>query len=363
MMTEQQSTNGRSRRGESPYRLWQQQEGLPRISGSVVPDLHTVEVKPWPRLGQSGAFVNLADQELDDGWVIEIAPGGSTEPIHHAFEMGVFVVDGRGATTLWQTGRPKQTVEWRTGSVFAPPLNCCYQHFNLDGQRPARLFAVTNAPTVINLYRNPEFAFENPFVFADRYDGEADYFVDHGYREANGPWKTNFVPDLRTFRMEDYKAEDERGTGSISMSFALSNNSMAASNTLFPVGSYKKAHRHGVGAHLIILDGTGYSLLWYEGEEPRKIEWKDGTVISPRYMEYHQHFNTGPKPAMYFKFRLSGLDPSYGEWLRLTESGDAETERQGIPYEREDPWIYQQFAQECARSGVEVTLPRPVYVS
>ncbi len=58
---------------------------------------------------------------------------------------------GRGATTLWQAGSDrKQTVEWQRGSVFSPPLNCFYQHFNLDGQSPARLFSVTHCPTVIN---------------------------------------------------------------------------------------------------------------------------------------------------------------------------------------------------------------------
>lgn len=360
------SENGSSRSAyeESPYRRWQREEGLPSLRGSHVEDLHTVDVAPWPRIGQRGAFVNLAEQELDDGWVIEIAAGGSTEPLHHVFEMGIYVVEGRGATSFWQPGSAKkQTVEWQRGSLFAPPLNCSYQHFNLDGQRPARLFAVTNAPTVINLFRSPDYAFNDPYTFADRYNGEDDYFVDHGYRDGSGPWKTNFVPDLRTFRLENYRSEEERGAGSISMAFAISNNSMASSNTLFPVGSYKKAHRHGVGAHLIMLDGTGYSLLWFEGERPRKVDWKDGTVVSPRYLEYHQHFNTGPKPAMYFKFRLGHLDPSYGEWVRLTDSGDQETERQGIPYEREDPWIFEQFAEECARNGATVTLPRPRYVS
>ena len=54
-------------------------------------------------------------------------------------------------------------------SVFSPPLNCYYQHFNLDGQSPARLFSVTHCPTVINsigeVLSSTDFVFNNSYVF------------------------------------------------------------------------------------------------------------------------------------------------------------------------------------------------------
>ena len=123
---------------ESPYQKWQKTEEIPIYTGSYVPDLYHLELGPWERTGTKGAFINLAEQQDDDGWLIELPPSGQSAPQHHLFEALVYIVAGRGATTFWQPGSDrKQTVEWQRGSVFSPPLNCYYQHFNLDGQQPA----------------------------------------------------------------------------------------------------------------------------------------------------------------------------------------------------------------------------------
>jgi hypothetical protein len=136
----------------------------------------------------------------------------------------------------------------------------------------------------------------------------------------------------------------------------LSNNQMQGHCSEFPPGTYKKGHRHGVGAHVFILGGEGYSLLWFEGEEPRKVDWKDGSVLSPRDLEYHQHFNTGPTSARYLALRLGKLDPRhYLGWGRDTAGPDQ------IEYEDEDPAIYDLYVKECAARGAEVVLPRPNY--
>src|SRR5437867_21744 len=105
-------------KGLSAFRRWQEGEGVPIHGGSYVQDLYTTEVKPWARMGHPGAFVSLADHEYDAGFVVELAPAGQSEVQHHLFESVIYVVDGRGATSFWQEGGPKQTVEWQRGSVF-----------------------------------------------------------------------------------------------------------------------------------------------------------------------------------------------------------------------------------------------------
>jgi predicted metal-dependent enzyme (double-stranded beta helix superfamily) len=339
---------------ESPYQAWQKGERLPVYKGAYVPDLYSLEVAPWARIGMKGAFVNLADQEMDDAWVMEIAPGNQTLIMHHLFESVVYALEGRGATSFWQEGKPKQTLEWERGSIFSPPLNCYYQHYNLDGQKPARLVAVTNAPMVMNLYRDAAFFFNDRYVFEERFNAEDNYFTRPGEKVGRNSWQTNFIPDIRSFGLD---SNTNRGAGGFLTTFTLSNNQMQGHCSEFPPGTYKKAHRHGVGAHVFILSGEGYSLLWFEGDdEPQKVDWKDGSVLSPRELEYHQHFNTGPMPARYLALRLGSLDARhYLGWGREAAGPDQ------IEYEDEDPAIFDQFAKECATRGAEVVLPRPNY--
>ena len=345
----------RYRNWETPYQQWQKAEGIPVYTGAFLPDLHTTELAPWPRIGQRAAFVNLADQQQDDGWVIELAPAGKTEVLHHCFEATYYVVEGRGATMFRQQGCDPETMEWQTGSVFSPPINCHYQLFNGDGAQPTRLFAVTNAPMIFNIYRNEEFVFSNPFAFRDRYDGSPGFFRGQGEMISRNMWKTNFIPDVRTMGL----APSRRGEGAMGRLWMMSNNLMEGHCTAFPPGTYKLAHRHGVGAHVIILDGKGYSLLWYEGEEDRRqrVDWKGGSVISPKEAQFHQHFNTSPNPARYIALRLGSLDTR----KKPNQGLNTEAEMTGIPYEGEDPEIYEMYVRECAANGAEVWLPRPRY--
>lgn len=344
---------------ETPYSRWQRGEGVPVYTGSHVPDLHTADVAPWPRIGQKGALVNLASQQQNDGWLIEVAPGGRTEVLHHLFECSYFILEGRGATTIWQPGSDrKQTVEWDEGSLFSPPLNCCYQHFNLDGQRPARLFTPTTAPLMINSVQDPAFVFNCDYVFRDRYDAEDDYFTSPGRKIDAREWQTNFIPDARAFKLDH---RPERGAGGSITFFLMSGNAMNLHISEFPPGTYKKAHRHGPGAELIMLSGTGYSLLWFPGDRDRvKVDWKEGSIISPRDGEHHQHFNSGPTPARYLAYTFGAV--VVGNTMAAADAA-AISEREGgwqIEYEDEDPGVFELFERECARNGATVMLDHPL---
>jgi len=336
---------------KTPYQKWLDQEGIPIHTGFFIEDLRTLEVKPWSRLGALGAFVILegTDQQ-DDAYVLELSPGKSSSPERHLYEELIYVLQGRGATTVWTDEKKKQTFEWQTGSLFSPPFNAWHQHFNGSGSEPARLIAVTTAPVIINLMRDLDFVFNNPHFFKDRYAGEEDYFTPKGKFIGQRFWETNLVTDVRSFTLEEYR---ERGEGSTNMKFEMSNNSLIAHASEFLVGSYKLAHRHGPGAHVIIVGGEGYSLMWPEGEKFKKFDWHEGSVIVPPEMWYHQHFNTGNVPARYLALRWgSHKNPmggkQYSTYLALRAGEDQ------IALEDQDPEVHRLFVEECRRSGVMV---------
>lgn len=333
---------------ETPYTRWVKSEGLDLISSTYVPNLHTVELKPWARRGGKGVFMNHeASRTSNDCYVCEIPPGKTLAPQRQLFEETIMILDGRGSTTVWNDAGQRITFEWKAGALFAIPLNCWHQHFNGSGREPARFVSVTNAPIVINLYEDLDFIFGTKYDFKGRFNGEPDYFSAKD--ETKGfLLATNFVPDAVNLPLITAK---ERGAGGGHIRFNFAKSSLNSHISQFPIGTYKKAHAHGPGAHVIILSGEGYSLMWPEGDEPRYYKWEVGTMIVPPNMWLHQHFNTGPTPARYLAFKHEGVAIRNGQgvpkaWISKRLGGDQ------IDYRDENPETRKQFAQELAKHGL-----------
>jgi mannose-6-phosphate isomerase-like protein (cupin superfamily) len=333
---------------DTPYTRWVAEEGLDIISGHYVRDLRALELRPWASRGGRGVFINHdASRTSNDCYVVEVPAGGQLVPQRQLFEEMVLILEGRGATRVWNEAGRQVEFEWQAGSLFAIPLNAWYQHSNLSGAEPAKLIASTNLPPVLNLYDDVDFIFNTPRDFPHRFDGEQDYFA------AKTGLKgllldTNFVPDALALRLVSAK---ERGAGGGHIRFSMAKGSMNSHISEFPVRTYKKAHRHGPGAHVIILSGSGYSLMWPEGEEPRRYDWQPGSLIIPPNMWYHQHFNTGPDPARYLAFKHEGVSIRNAQgvpkaWISRRVGGDQ------VDYADEPRQVRQIFADELAKTGV-----------
>ena len=169
----------------TPYVKWVESEGLEIIPAHYIPNLRHVELKPWARRGGRGVYINHeASRTSNDCYVCEIPAGKSLAPHRQLFEEMVLVLDGRGSTTVWNDAGAKITFEWKAGAMFAVPLNCWHRHFNGSGQERVRYVAVTNGPSVMNLYDDPAFVFGFPYDFKNRFNGEPDYFTAKGEQKG-----------------------------------------------------------------------------------------------------------------------------------------------------------------------------------
>ena len=333
----------------TPYTRWVASEGLDIIDSIFVPNLHTVELKDWARRGGKGVYLNHdASRTSNDCYVCEIPPGKQLAPQRQLFEEMIYVLDGRGSTTVSNGAGAKLSFEWKAGAIFAIPLNTTHQHFNGSGTEPARFVAVTNGPPIINAFGDTHFVFNTEHDFKNRFAGESNYFASGG--EQKGLLlDTNFVADAVNLPLISAK---ERGAGGGHIRFSMAKGSMNSHISQFPTATYKKAHAHGPGAHVIIMSGSGFSMMWPEGEEARRYEWQEGAMIVPPNMWFHQHFNTGTTPARYLAFKAEGVSIRNAQgvpkaWISRRVGGDQ------IDYADESDRVRQGFADALASVGLQ----------
>ncbi len=333
----------------TPYTRWVASEGLDIIDSIFVPNLHTVALKDWARRGGKGVYLNHdASRTSNDCYVCEIPPGKELAPQRQLFEEMIYVLDGRGSTTVSNGAGAKLSFEWKAGAIFAIPLNTTHQHFNGSGTEPARFVAVTNGPPIINAFGDTHFVFNTEHDFKNRFAGESNYFANGG--EQKGLLlDTNFVADAVNLPLISAK---ERGAGGGHIRFSMAKGSMNSHISQFPTATYKKAHAHGPGAHVIIMSGSGFSLMGPDQDNLNRYDWQEGTLIVPPNMWFHQHFNTGTTPARYLAFKAEGVSIRNAQgvpkaWISRRVGGDQ------IDYADELPFVRQTFADALSRVGLQ----------
>ena len=346
--------------GRGAYELFLETEGIPVYTGVAVDDMRKAELAKWPRLDARGAYVRLIGAEdTDNAYIIELDATKSSAPEKHLFEEYFFVLNGRGTCEVWNEGEKPATFEWQEGSLFSVPLNTLHRLHNGSGSLPARLIAVTTMPIMMNLLHNTDFLFNCSYVFTDRYDGRKEYFDGAGTLYTGRVWETNFVADIRRFQLKEWK---ERGAGGKNIRFEFANNTMVSHVSEFPVGTYKKNHRHGPGYHVMLLSGEGYSYMWPgDADAPSdtwtEVNWKTGTLFVPPGRWWHQHFNTGAESARYLAIRWGGNKWKLAEYLD-NQGVDKDVNEVGnqIEYEDQDPTIHRTYVERCASNGVKVRM-------
>jgi oxalate decarboxylase/phosphoglucose isomerase-like protein (cupin superfamily) len=288
------------------------------------------------------------------------------------YEEVICILEGNGSTQVWRDGGEKHTFEWGKWSLFAPPLNTWHRLIN-GTQEPVRYYAMTSAPMVIDLFRNLDFIFDCPFEFTDRYGEDESFFDESSKRYMKGIdplWDTNFIADVKNAHID---AKEVKGPGWRTTQFELAGNALIGHLAEWPTGNYNKAHYHGPGAVLLMLQSEGYSLIWpkeagtrpYEsGQEHEilQISWREGSLVAPPGGWFHQHFCTGNEPGRQLAIRYGSRHYPLAWKLaaQKTERGIFTSIKDGgtlIDYEDEDPEIRRRFEEELDRTGTQSQMP------
>ena len=331
----------------SAYDTWVKEQGIPVLSGSFVGDARDAELGDWENRGARGALLSFSDQRVVDGYILEIAQAGATKPRKQLYEEIIAILEGQGSTEVWYDESQRRSFEWQRGSVFSVPINASHRHLNGSGKNRVRYVALTSAPPIIEFFRDYEFIFNNDHVFPERFDARNPEFFDkepeYLTEYYGGILDTNFISDIRKIRLVPRGA---RGKGNMNMYIHLAGATMFAHISCFPVGTYKKAHRHGPGAHIIMLDSSGYTMMWNDGEDPARYDWAEGSVISPPAGMWHQHYNTGTEPCKFVALHASFALASGGK------GGGVEQ----LEADATDAAMRELYIKECAKNGVEVDM-------
>src|SRR5919107_845729 len=103
--------------GKSAYENWIESQNIPIIKEFYIEDLRRVELAPWAWKGGRGAYLNLIGTgDINDAYLCELTPGENLRPQRPLFEELIFVLQGRGATSVWNHPDRKVRFEWQAVS-------------------------------------------------------------------------------------------------------------------------------------------------------------------------------------------------------------------------------------------------------
>jgi len=101
------------------------------------------------RQGMTAQVVNPAlgfNVHAISSFIREIPPGKKGGKHRHRMEAIIHILGGRGYSII-----DDRKTEWNEGDTLCIPMWSTHQYFNTDPEKPARLFAVTSIPLMMNL--------------------------------------------------------------------------------------------------------------------------------------------------------------------------------------------------------------------
>ena len=282
-----------------------------------------------------------------DATVVEIPPGGKLNPRKLLAEEVIYIISGKGSTTLWTAGpNPKKVkYDWAAGDILSPSLNVWREHGNASATEPARFLSMTSTPIAKNLFGTVPSSND---VFEDRWNKGVQQKPEYN---ANGKWSTgqgdvslhkidkgiiaagHYLPDMINGKWPAMSPTRNgfniRPTGD-----ASPGGSSMAGNRLFEWEAreerkpreYDMYHRHPWEVVYLCIKGEMESRLTRVADfateklEPeRVVTWKEGEMIISESNEYHSH-HTNVAGSRFLEFKVSGYFYRVGSSIPLTRN-------------------------------------------
>jgi len=239
--------------------------------------------------------------------LVEIPPGGKLEPHRHLAEEFVYIVSGKGYTTMWNGSEAeKKRYGWTEGDLLSPTLNAWHQHVNVSPDTPARYLSVTTAPLSEKLFKNHVFLYSNDFRFEEFWEWsliqKPQYVGSKGTEMLAG----HLLPDLSNRELR----EGNPGLRGISIGHprGMAGNRLLGMEVreLSTANAITTSHRKLWDSVYYILKGDGSIVVEREGESERRLDWTEGDLFFVEAYDYGQfHARGGPG----------------GRWLQMNTSG------------------------------------------
>jgi quercetin dioxygenase-like cupin family protein len=114
----------------------------PPTEATIITDLKTTDLIARPYRGTKARFYRLGGAVRLQPHVSEMPPGGRSVKHRHTTEAVLYIVCGRGHTTVAHDDQPEERIDWAEGDLLGIPLWAWHQHFNDSTTDVARYLAV-----------------------------------------------------------------------------------------------------------------------------------------------------------------------------------------------------------------------------
>jgi len=265
-----------------------------------------------------------------DAVLVELPPGGKLAPHKHLVEETMYVVSGKGYTTMWMPGSAtKKRYDWSESDVISPSLNSWHETVNSSSTEPARILVMTSTPLMMRIFGNADFLSSSDFAFKERWEKgmQEPKFLERPGRNGGKVDMSlmgigHFIPNMLGMKMPIAFGDPEYPEEGINVVAPLDTDTGSdalggmAGNRLFEWQNREVIkvdgeihdegdHHHAWEVVYFCPKGEMRTYITPKGGTQREIKWKEGDMFILEADVVHRH-KLPVRGSRFLQFKLSG---------------------------------------------------------